>query len=131
MEVCTSITAVKYLYKYVYKGGDRAAVNIRSAGDQGFACRAHFCPQFLLSSTICSGATTVVDEIQSYIDGRSLGAHEALWDIFSFKKHGETPKVERLAIHLPGGQQVRFDPANMPAEVIHLRLLSLHTLPLT
>ena len=26
VEICTTVSAVKYLYKYVYKGGDRAAV---------------------------------------------------------------------------------------------------------
>jgi len=28
VEVCTFVTAVKYLYKYVYKGHDRAQVDI-------------------------------------------------------------------------------------------------------
>jgi hypothetical protein len=28
VEVCTSITAIKYLYKYVYKGHDHAQVDI-------------------------------------------------------------------------------------------------------
>jgi hypothetical protein len=28
MEVCTFVAAVKYLYKYVYKGHDRAQVDI-------------------------------------------------------------------------------------------------------
>ncbi len=28
VEVCTSVAAVKYLYKYVYKGHDRAQVDV-------------------------------------------------------------------------------------------------------
>jgi hypothetical protein len=28
VEVCTSIAVVKYLYKYVYKGHDRAQVDV-------------------------------------------------------------------------------------------------------
>ncbi|XP_053667903.1 ATP-dependent DNA helicase PIF1-like [Anopheles marshallii] len=34
VEVCTSITGVKYLYKYVYKGNDRAAVSFVSRVDE-------------------------------------------------------------------------------------------------
>ena len=31
VEVCTTITAVKYLFKYVYKGHDRASISVASA----------------------------------------------------------------------------------------------------
>ena len=29
VEVCSTITALKYLYKYVYKGPDRATISMR------------------------------------------------------------------------------------------------------
>jgi len=34
VEICTSITAVKYLYKYVYKGHDRIMVEMQAAPNQ-------------------------------------------------------------------------------------------------
>lgn len=49
VEVCTSIRAVKYLYKYTYKGPDRASIQY---------CR---------------------DEIQDYLDTRWVGPPEAMW----------------------------------------------------
>ncbi|KAJ1270014.1 hypothetical protein BS78_06G022100 [Paspalum vaginatum] len=35
VEVCSSIKAVKYLYKYLYKGHDRASVSVNEADGQG------------------------------------------------------------------------------------------------
>ncbi|RCV06215.1 hypothetical protein SETIT_1G145500v2 [Setaria italica] len=35
VEVCSSIKAVKYLFKYIYKGHDRASVSVTGADDEG------------------------------------------------------------------------------------------------
>jgi hypothetical protein len=56
VEISTSITSVKYLYKYVYKGGDRALAEIRRQPDD---------PQQLER-----------DEAKLYIDGRYVSAPE-------------------------------------------------------
>ncbi|XP_028104091.1 uncharacterized protein LOC114303138 [Camellia sinensis] len=82
LEICSSITSVKYLYKYVYKGPDRVALEVR----QG--------PNY--------------DEVQQFIDGRWVCAPEALWKIFKFSMTKMTHSVERFQIHLPNKQQVRF-----------------------
>ncbi len=34
VEICSIVTAVKYLYKYVYKGSDRAVVSVTPVQDQ-------------------------------------------------------------------------------------------------
>ena len=34
VEIATSITSVKYLYKYVYKGGDRATAKVQGETDR-------------------------------------------------------------------------------------------------
>ena len=47
MEVCSSIKAVKYLYKYIYKGHDRVVVYIANSNDH-----------------------ILVDEIQQFQDAR-------------------------------------------------------------
>ncbi|XP_028074183.1 uncharacterized protein LOC114276597 [Camellia sinensis] len=82
LEICSSVTSVKYLYKYVYKGPDRVALEVR----QG--------PNY--------------DEVQQFIDGRWVCAPEALWKIFKFSMTKMTHSVERFQIHLPNKQQVRF-----------------------
>ena len=71
---------VKYFYKYVYKGHDRAIVELEG-----------------------------IDEIKTYLDARFVSAPECIWRIFSFKLHDEYPSVEQLAIHLPSEQSVLFD----------------------
>ncbi|RAW33869.1 hypothetical protein PC110_g9799, partial [Phytophthora cactorum] len=35
VEVCTAITAVKYLYKYVYKGSDKAIITVEAVSGEG------------------------------------------------------------------------------------------------
>ncbi|KAG3020084.1 hypothetical protein PC128_g24724 [Phytophthora cactorum] len=35
VEVCTAITAVKYLYKYVYKGSDKAVITVEAVRGEG------------------------------------------------------------------------------------------------
>lgn len=78
VEVCTSIKAVKYLYKYTYKGPDRA-------------CFEH-----------------VVDEVTDFLDARYVGAPEAAWRLFEFELHGRSHPIERLPVHLPLHQAVYF-----------------------
>jgi hypothetical protein len=88
VHVCTSIRAVKYLYKYVFKGHDRAAVEV-----------------------------LVRDEVQDFIDARYVGPPEACWRLLSFDMHGKSHVVERLPVHLPGRHAVLFD-ESMPASAV-------------
>jgi hypothetical protein len=80
VEVCSSIKSIKYLYKYVYKGPDRVAMEVHRG--------------------------TNMDEIQQFVDARWICAPEALWRIFKFTLYKLYPSVERLQIHLPNHQQV-------------------------
>jgi hypothetical protein len=97
VEVCSSITAVKYLYKYVYKGHDRAQVEVvpAGAGDGEVAPAA-------------AGQPAVRDEIKHYQDGRYVSASEGAWRLFGFDMQKKVPTVVRLAVHLPGQQTVYF-----------------------
>ncbi len=83
VEVCSSISAVKYLFKYVYKGPDRAMVAVADPNQP-------------------------VDEINSYQDVRYICASEAFWRIYGLGLHEETPTVCRLPVHLPGQHLVAF-----------------------
>lgn len=80
---------------------------------------------------MCRIAAPALDEVKAYLDGRSLGAHEALWDIFGFHKHHkhhEHPKVERLVVHLEHAQVVYFNPAIAPAALQEQNTTLLHGL---
>lgn len=78
VEICNNSTAVKYLYKYVYKGSDR------------------------------THATLNTDEIQFHVDARWIACSESCYRLFGFRLHEEYPKVERLAVHLENHQNVLF-----------------------
>ncbi|KAG2190432.1 hypothetical protein INT47_005587, partial [Mucor saturninus] len=90
VEICNTVSAVKYLYKYVFKGHDRASVQISSNDQQA------------------SANTVSHDEINHFIDARYVSAPEASWRIFGFSLHKEFPSHQRLSIHLPGQETVYF-----------------------
>ncbi|KAI5416511.1 hypothetical protein KIW84_041536 [Lathyrus oleraceus] len=82
VEICSSIKSIKYLYKYVYKGPDRVAMEVHKG--------------------------SYMDEVQQYVDARWICSPDALWKIFRFTLYRLYPSVERLQIHLPNRHQVRF-----------------------
>ncbi|KAI5447745.1 hypothetical protein KIW84_015260 [Lathyrus oleraceus] len=82
VEICSSIKSIKYLYKYVYNGPDRVAMEVHKG--------------------------SYMDEVQQYVDARWICAPEALWKIFRFTLYRLYPSVERLQIHLPNRHQVCF-----------------------
>ncbi|CAJ0761863.1 8612_t:CDS:2, partial [Entrophospora sp. SA101] len=86
VEICSSITAVKYLFKYVYKGHDRATVEIRRQNHKQESN----------------------DEISLYLDARYVSASEASWRLFHYRLHDRSPAVVHLQVHLPGQHRVIF-----------------------
>jgi hypothetical protein len=88
VEVANTILTVKYLYKYVYKGHDRAAVSLQNDND----------PQLPR------------DELQEYLDARYVSASEACWRLFEFDLHHRHPPVQRLQLHLPDQQPIYYYP---------------------
>lgn len=93
VELCSSVKAVKYLYKYVYKGPDRAMVAIDDPNQ--------------------------LDEPRLYLDARYIGPAEACWKILGFKLHDGSPSVIRLQLHLPREHSVIFDPDANLAEIVN------------
>jgi hypothetical protein len=95
VEVCTSVVAVKYLYKYVYKGHDRAQVDVG-----------------LVDVATPDGAAPaqplMQDEIKIYEDGWYVSASEANHCLYGFDLHKEHPNVVRIAVHLKGRQTILF-----------------------
>ena len=100
LEVCTSVSAYKYIFKYVMKGGDKAEIKLRVVNDDG------------------SYQTYAdLDEIKNWADARYISAHEALWRIFDFPTNSLSHTVQRLSVHLPGEQNVTFTEENMQSVV--------------
>jgi hypothetical protein len=86
IEVCLSPTASKYLYKYVFKGEDRALVRMEVKNEDTFE-----------------------NEIDDYQDMRSVGSSEAAWHIFNFSIAKKHPAVQAMRCHLEDEQQLIFD----------------------
>src|SRR6267142_1911064 len=81
VESIASVQAVKYIYKYVYKGHDRTTMEFGT-------CR---------------------DEIKQYLDARYISSCEALWRLYLFDMQKQVPNVVRLQVHLPDLQGVVFN----------------------
>lgn len=80
VEVCSSIKAIKYIHKYIYKGPDRGTAEFE------------------------------VDEIREYLNGRYVGSSEAVWRLFEFPVNGMTPSVLSLVVHCEDEHTVAYDP---------------------
>ena len=96
VELCDYSRSVKYLFKYVNKGSDRATLGIE-----------------------CSDTPTERDEIKRYLDCRCISATEACWRIFSFDIHHRQPAVERLPFHLQGENTIVFQEERCPESILN------------
>jgi len=102
MEICSSISAVKYLYKYVYKGPDCAtAVVERRVNMPG--------QDNNVQVVVANGEWQNRNEIKAYLEGRYVSTFEASWRLFSFRMHDGTPSVTHLAVHEPGMHMVVYN----------------------
>ena len=87
-ECATSIGSIKYPFKYVHKGPDRALLEYQR------------------------------DEIRRWIDGRYISPPEASWRILRFEMHDQVPAVVRLQVHLEGHHMVTFNPNDNIEDVV-------------
>ena len=74
---------MKYINKYLNKGGDCGTLQIQHCDD----------------------------EVKQYINGLYFSDAEAAWRIFQFPVHDQHPNVVRLALHLAHEQCVIFNPS--------------------
>lgn len=115
------------LKRYIFKGHDRATVEFavdpvegqvpqpaaeppRPQGQSNEANQPHQQHQDRQRQQQQHNGRRARNEIRQYLDCRYVCAHEALWRIFKFKLHGESPSVVRLNYHLPNQQRVSFQP---------------------
>lgn len=83
VEICSSVQAVKYLYKYIYKGPDKA-------------------------QSLITNINQNIDEIKEHIDSRYVSTIEACWHFFGFHMNQRSPPVIRLEIHLEDQENIIF-----------------------
>ncbi|PIA60444.1 hypothetical protein AQUCO_00300153v1 [Aquilegia coerulea] len=104
VEACNQERTVKYLFKYIHKGKDRATVVIERNNE----------------GTHNDGEerVTIIDEVKTYLDCRYISASEASWRIFGFSTQFRDPSVERLPFHLEDEQQVTFIDTDDTTEVL-------------
>ena len=88
-EVCSSIQAVKYIYKYIYKGPDMANI------------------------VVGEGQHQQIHEVQNYLDTRYISPPEACYRLLGLKMHDNSPAVYRLTIHVENEQPIYFDPEHL------------------
>ncbi|XP_076912066.1 uncharacterized protein LOC143570267 [Bidens hawaiensis] len=91
VEWCNQAGSIKYLFKYINKGHDRASICFESSNKQNDEHEKN------------------IDEIKDYYSCRYISACEASWRIFSFDIHYRNPSVIRLPFHLPGQQHVIYE----------------------
>ena len=94
VEVSTSLKAIKYVYKYVYKGGDKAEIRlVKQYGNEEVE------NNFVMN----------IDQIKEYMDSRYLSSQEAMWRVFGYPTNSLSHHIERLPVHLPDQQEVVFE----------------------
>lgn len=84
VEYCNSVKSIKYICKYVFKGGDMAVFGLSNQND----------------------------EITQFQLGRYISSNEAIWRILGFNIHERYPTVVHLSVHLENGQKVYFTENN-------------------
>ncbi|XP_010230087.1 uncharacterized protein LOC104581332 [Brachypodium distachyon] len=97
VEACSSIKAVKYLFKYIYKGHDRTS--------------------FAFEQELINGGE-IINEICQYRDARYLSPPEAIYRIFGFHMFGVSPSVLQLQLHLPNMHTVAFKAGESLEDVV-------------
>ncbi|GMF24254.1 unnamed protein product [Phytophthora fragariaefolia] len=99
VEVCTTIGAIKYLYKYVYKGSDTAVLMIEAVRDP-------------------NEPRSEPNEILRFQNARYISPVEAAMRLLTYEIQGKTHTVTTLTVHLEGGRMVVFQPNDGPDRVL-------------
>ncbi|XP_062074880.1 uncharacterized protein LOC133778878 [Humulus lupulus] len=99
VEICSTIKAIKYLYKYIYiyiyKGHDRIAFNVTTINEEN-----------------------IIKEIDNFQSARWIFAPEAMWRIYGFNLNEIWPAVYSLQLHLEGKQLISFNESRKLSHVL-------------
>nr|GEY50095.1 uncharacterized protein [Tanacetum cinerariifolium] len=87
VEWCNISKAIKYLFKYLNKGPDRATIVIEENVKNG--------------TTVGTINVLEVDEIKNYLNCKFLAPCEVVWWLFLFDIYYTYPSIMQLSFHLP------------------------------
>ncbi|GMF44782.1 unnamed protein product [Phytophthora fragariaefolia] len=93
VEVCTGITAVKYIYKYIHKGSDKTVLTIEAVRRDPRAV---------------GNEREEPNEVLRYLNARYLSPIEACIRNLEYPLQGKTHSVQ-LTVHLEGKQVIVFN----------------------
>ncbi|KAG6618643.1 helitron helicase-like protein [Phytophthora cinnamomi] len=100
VEVGTALTAVKYLYKYVYEGSDKTVITVETVGGES------------------RGVRMDPDEILRYLNVRYIFPIETCMRLLGFSVQGKTHSIVQLTIHLENEQFVTSRSSDNPDRVL-------------
>ena len=86
VESIYSIKAIKYIYKYVYKGHDQTTMQFG----------------------------TCEDKVKLYLDAHYICSCEGCLHLYEFNMHEESPSVMRLQVHLEGEDLITWNEDEAP-----------------
>ena len=89
---CNCSRSIKYLFKYITKGPNRAILIL----EENLHVNAFTRMQNM----------TDTDEVKEYLNWRYVFAIEACWRIFEFEIHYRQPAIQRLSFHIENEQPV-------------------------
>jgi hypothetical protein len=98
IEICSSIKAVKYLYKYKYKGPNGASYFVDKSDN---------------------GDKVVIDEIKRSRGARCVTPPEAAYQLYGFSLYQMYPPVLQLIVYLPGMHMVAYNKRDDLCNVIN------------
>lgn len=95
VEICSTITSVKYLYKYVYKGHDCAVLRFHA-------------------NQVGNQPDQPTDEAAKFINCRYVSPPEAMWRLHERPLYQKSHTIDRLPVHLPQEQLIYFQVTTDP-----------------
>jgi hypothetical protein len=98
VEICSSIKAVKYVYKYIYKGPDGSSYLVDKSDN---------------------GDKVVIDEIKRFRDARCGTPLEAAYQLYDFSLYQMYLPVLQLTVYLPGMHMVAYNDRDDLCNVIN------------
>ncbi|KAL4590785.1 hypothetical protein LXL04_003728 [Taraxacum kok-saghyz] len=95
VEICSTIKAVKYIYKYICKGCDKISFSVSQ-----------------------ENKSEIINEIDQFQSSRWISPPEAAWRIFRFSLGEIKPSVIHLPLHLENYQPITFNSRSRLTNVI-------------
>ncbi|XP_033138010.1 ATP-dependent DNA helicase PIF1-like [Brassica rapa] len=115
VEWCNRTSAIKYLFKYITKGVDRATVLVEKGPDPPTSENGSD-PQ--TSEKGKEKVKKARNEIKEYQDCRYLSACESMWRTFAYSIHKRQPSVMKLVVHLEGEHNITIKDTDNLGRVI-------------